>query len=185
MKLSPRAKLLALIAVFLLPIAASVIAYNFADLKPTANYGELIAPPLPVPTQRFTTPEGRPFAFRELAGKWVLVAAGSADCDAACAGKLATMRQARQAMGRNAERVERVLVVEGNRPPPAAVLEPFSGTRIALTGDVPAAQRIASDPAHIYLVDPNGNVMMRWPAAPDGRRMVKDLERLLKASQIG
>jgi len=28
-------------------------------------------------------------------------------------------------------------------------------------------------------------VMMRWPAAPDGRRMIKDLDRLLRASQIG
>ena len=43
----------------------------------------------------------------------------------------------------------------------------------------------ANDRAHIYLVDPLGNVMMRWPAKPDMRRMLKDLERLLKASQIG
>jgi len=26
---------------------------------------------------------------------------------------------------------------------------------------------------------------MRWPAAPDWKRMHKDLQRLLKASQIG
>jgi hypothetical protein len=34
-------------------------------------------------------------------------------------------------------------------------------------------------------VDPNGNVMLRWPAAADGPRMIKDLDRLLRASQIG
>jgi hypothetical protein len=35
------------------------------------------------------------------------------------------------------------------------------------------------------VADPHGNVMMRWPAQPDPRRMIRDLERLLKASQIG
>lgn len=185
MKLGPRAKLLALVALFVLPILASVLAYNFLDVKPTANYGELIVPPAPIPAQRFTRPDGTPFTFGELAGKWILVTADSPACEAACREKLVAMRQARQAVGRNAPRIERVLVVEGARPPAGDVLEPFPGTLVAVTGGVPAAQPVASDRAHIYLVDPNGNVMMRWPAAPDGRRMVKDLERLLKASQIG
>ena len=44
---------------------------------------------------------------------------------------------------------------------------------------------LGNDRAHIYLIDPHGDVMMRWPAAPDGRRMIRDLERLLRASQIG
>jgi len=38
---------------------------------------------------------------------------------------------------------------------------------------------------YIYMIDPLGNVMMRWPANPDIKRMFKDIERLLKASQIG
>ncbi len=38
---------------------------------------------------------------------------------------------------------------------------------------------------HIYLVDPLGNLMMRFPRDPDPSRMVKDLQRLLKASRIG
>ncbi len=42
-----------------------------------------------------------------------------------------------------------------------------------------------NDRAHIYLADPLGNVMMRFPAKAEPRRMLKDLERLLKASQIG
>ena len=43
----------------------------------------------------------------------------------------------------------------------------------------------ANDRAHIYLADPHGNVMMRWSSQPDFRGMLKDLVRLLKASQIG
>ncbi len=42
-----------------------------------------------------------------------------------------------------------------------------------------------NDRAHCYLVDPLGNVMMRFPAEADPRRMLRDLERLLRASQVG
>jgi hypothetical protein len=66
------------------------------------------------------------------------------------------------------------------------VAEEFEGTLVALT---PTGMHLppgaANDRAHIYLVDPNGNVMMRWPAATDRKRMLKDLDRLLRASQIG
>jgi hypothetical protein len=40
-------------------------------------------------------------------------------------------------------------------------------------------------PERIYLVDPLGNLMMRFPRDPDPKLMMKDLSRLLKASQIG
>jgi len=46
----------------------------------------------------------------------------------------------------------------------------------------PAAQDRA---AHIYLVDPLGNLMLRFPAQVDPKGMMKDLRLLLKASQIG
>jgi cytochrome oxidase Cu insertion factor (SCO1/SenC/PrrC family) len=39
--------------------------------------------------------------------------------------------------------------------------------------------------SHIYLVDPLGNLMLRFPAQPDAKRIMKDLKLLLKASQIG
>jgi hypothetical protein len=45
------------------------------------------------------------------------------------------------------------------------------------------AERSAVD--HIYLVDPLGNLMLRFPANPDPQRMLKDLARLLKASRVG
>jgi hypothetical protein len=38
---------------------------------------------------------------------------------------------------------------------------------------------------HIYLVDPLGNLVLRYPRDADPSRMRKDLERLLKVSRIG
>jgi len=62
----------------------------------------------------------------------------------------------------------------------------LDGTVVAFT---PAGMSLppgaANDRAHIYLVDPRGNVMLRWPAGAERKRILADLKRLLKASQIG
>ena len=47
-------------------------------------------------------------------------------------------------------------------------------------GASPSPPGAGNDRAHIYLVDPHGNVMMRWPERPDRARMLKDLQRLLQ-----
>jgi len=186
MRLTPRAKLLLIAAGFALPIAASFLAYFVVSREPTANYGELLLPPARITAQPFDRAEGGAWKFEELEGRWVLAMSDSGDCAAACVEKLVTLRQVRLALGRNASRVARVYVVDDVRRPVAATLEPFEGTIVALT---PTGMHLpsgaANDRAHIYLVDPNGNVMMRWPARPDGKRMLRDLERLLRASQIG
>ena len=186
MKLTPRAKLLLILALFLAPIAASVIADVFLRPAATANYGELLLPPSAITSHAFPRVDGSTFAFSSLRGRWVLVTSDSGACPQPCAAKLAAMRQVRLALGRNASRVERVLVVDDVRPPDATALAPFADMVLAVT---PAGMLLppgpANDRAYIYLVDPLGNVMMRWPARPDMKRMFKDLERLLKASQVG
>jgi hypothetical protein len=93
------------------------------------------------------------------------------------------MRQVRLALGRNASRVDRVLLLGRTNGTPAPP-EGFEGMYLIGTSGVTHGGLIG-DADRIYLLDPNGNVMMRWPAHPDMKRMLKDLERLLKASQIG
>lgn len=184
--MSPRAKLLALAALFAAPIVASVIAYNVIEPKGTGNYGELLLPPARVTAHRLQAHGGGEFAFAPLEGKWVMVASDSGDCAAACRDKLAAMRQVRLALGRNAGRVERVYVVDDLRRPDPAVIDEFEGTRVALTPvGLALPPGAGNDRAHVYLVDPRGNVMLRWPAGADRKRMLGDLQRLLKASQIG
>jgi hypothetical protein len=186
MTFGPRAKLLLLFSLFVLPMVASFIAYKFVRPEATANYGELLLPPATITKQPFNRLDGGGFVFRELEGRWALVTSDSGACAAPCAEKLAAMRQVRIALGRNATRVERIFVVDDLQAPSPAALAPFDGTIVAVTRpglQLPAGA--VNDRAHIYLVDPRGNVMMRWPATAQLPRMKKDLDRLLKASQIG
>lgn len=186
MRLTPRAKLLLLLAVFAAPIVASVVAYRYAHVAPTANHGELLLPPAQAPERAFDAPGGRPFSFRQLRGRWVLVAADAAACGEPCLGKLVAMRQVRLALGVNASRVARVFLADDGKSPDPAALEGFPGMDVAI---LPPGTGVGPGPAwdreHVWLVDPHGNVMMRWGAADDPKGMLRDLERLLRASQIG
>lgn len=186
MKLGPRGKLLLIMAIFAAPVVASYLAYFFAHPKPTAQHGELLLPPAQASEAAFGRAGGKTFSFGELHGRWVLVAMDSAACAKPCLDKLVAMRQVRLALGRNASRVARVFVVEDGREPDAKAMAAFPGMEVALAAPGAAlAPRAAGDHVHVYLVDPNGNVMMRWNASDDPKGMLKDLERLLRASQIG
>jgi cytochrome oxidase Cu insertion factor (SCO1/SenC/PrrC family) len=181
MNLTARAKLLLIVSGFLLPIAASVATYVFFRPEPTGNYGELLMPPEAISAAAFRRDDGATFRFESLHGRWVLLASESRRCDAECSAKLYAVRQVRLALGRDASRVARVLVAQAPEALPAVPHED-------LVAVMPAAREPVgpvNDASHIYLVDPRGNVMIRWPREPDMRRMLKDLQTLLRASQIG
>lgn len=172
-----RAKLAALGLFFCAPFALAWLAW-WLDWAPggAANYGELVAPPRPLSEP----------PLQALRGKWVLVSFDAADCDAYCEKKLYYLRQVRRAQGRNQGRVERLWVITEGAHPRPALLEAIEGTRLSrdagLAARFPAAGAVRE---HIYLVDPLGNLMMRFPRDPDPSLILKDLQRLLRVSQIG
>lgn len=181
-----RLKLVAIMALFAAPIVASTVAYHFFRPATTANYGQLITPPEAITTARYLRVGGGSFGFEEMRGKWVLIASDSGACPEACVAKLTLMRQVRLMLGRNASRVTRVFVADDTRAMAPEALAPFEGT-VAITVQPGTLLPLSAvnDRAHVYLVDPLGNVMMRFPADAQPRRMLRDLERLLKASQVG
>jgi cytochrome oxidase Cu insertion factor (SCO1/SenC/PrrC family) len=181
-----RLKLLAIMALFAAPIVGSTLVYHFFRPTTTASYGELISPPSAITTAQFPRLGGGTFRFEELRGKWVLIASDSGACPDACVAKLTLMRQLRLMLGRDASRLARVFVADDTRAMAPQALAPFEGT-VAITPSPGMVLPLSpvNDRAHFYLVDPLGNVMMRFPAGAEPRRMLRDLERLLKASQIG
>lgn len=186
MRLGPRAKLVLIAALFAAPILASYLVYFFGHPKPSANHGELLLPPGQASGASFRRPDGGTFRFVDLRGRWILVAQDASGCADACLAKLVALRQVRLALGRDASRVERVFLVDDGRAPDPARLEAFPGMQVALGPPGSGLDgRAAGDHAYIYLVDPNGNVMMRWAATADPKGMLQDLQRLLRASQIG
>jgi len=183
-----RLKLLLLAAFFAAPLALAWLAYRFEwGLGTTGNYGELVGPTV-LPAVALTALDGRQVSTSGLRGRWLLVQFDAARCDGYCERKLYYMRQVRRAMGKDMERVARLWVLTDNGTPAAGVLAAFDGTQVVRSDGGPFAAAFGA-PAqladHIYLVDPAGNLMLRFPRDPDASKMLKDVRRLLKYSQIG
>jgi cytochrome oxidase Cu insertion factor (SCO1/SenC/PrrC family) len=181
-----RAVLWLIVALAVAPVVASYLLYHFWPPGRTVNYGELIEP-RPLPDIALALADGSPFRLSQLKGKWVLVSVDSGRCDASCDRKLLYMRQLRLTQGKEMERVERVWLIADGAALRAEAVAAYAGTWLVRAGDslvrqFPAPGR-ASD--HIYVVDPLGNLMMRFPRDPEPRGMIRDLQRLLKASRIG
>jgi cytochrome oxidase Cu insertion factor (SCO1/SenC/PrrC family) len=172
---SPRARIGLIFLVCAAPLVLGTLAWYFRWGTPgTANYGELLPP---------RVVDDAP--LKALRGKWVLVTFDAAACDARCEKKLFVVRQVRRAQGAGAERMERLWLVTDDARPRPEVLAAIEGSKVEPARSVDAAAFPGDPREHIYVVDPLGNLMMRYPAEPDPSRMIKDLERLLKVSQIG
>jgi len=176
---------LAIFAVCAFPLGAALVAYFLFPPSGRINYGELVEPK-PLPPVRLARPDGRAFALADLRGRWVMLQVDAPECGSACQAKLFNMRQSRLAQGDNADRVERVWLLAGGGSPPPELARLYEGAVVAraapeLVGALPGAE----PRDHIYLIDPRGNLMLRFPRDADPKRMIKDLQRLLKYSSIG
>lgn len=181
--------LYALLAVCIAPVVASYLAYYVFPPDGRTNYGDLVLPQRPVAGVTTTALDGGAATLTSLRGQWVMVQLAPAQCDEACRQRLWKMRQVRTTTGKDRDRVERLWLVTDAGQPAPAVLQEFDGTVV---------QRVMADTAravfqpagsesddHIWLIDPLGNLMLRWPAQADPSRMKKDLSRVLRASRIG
>ncbi|MBA2351575.1 MAG: cytochrome C oxidase subunit I [Burkholderiales bacterium] len=179
-----RIKLLLIALICAAPTVAAYLVYYFWQPQARVNYGELIEPrPLPEGILG-----GGQTPISELKGKWVMMTVDSGACDAYCREKLYTLRQVRLTQGREMARIARVWLIDDNRQPETALLADYDGTtRLHPSSRVlqQAFPAEASRRDHIYLIDPLGNLMMRYPKNADPGKIVKDLARLLKVSRIG
>jgi hypothetical protein len=174
-----------IIAVCAAPIIASYFAYYLWRPSGHVNYGELIEPS-PLPDDALRMLDGKPFRWTDVRGDWVLLVADRAGCDERCRTKLLYIRQVRLAQGKETERVERVWLVTDAGSPDPRLLEEHPGLRIVRADSSAAVKMLpvnTSAAERIYVIDPLGNLMMRFPPDPDPRRMLKDLSRLLRHSQ--
>lgn len=178
---------MAILAVCAAPFVAAWFAYFVWQPQSRMNYGELIESQ-PLMDPELHRLDGAPFRLSQLRGKWLLLQLDSGACSDACRIKFLYMRQLRLAQGKDMERIERVWLVTDTAAPDPALLRDYDGAYVvraagrAILAEFPA-ERSSSD--HIYIVDPLGNLMLRFPKDPEPGRMLKDLARLLKVSRIG
>jgi hypothetical protein len=164
----------------------SYVAYYW--LRPLGR-GELRRASETKPAQEIvgTLPDGGKFRLSDYRGRWLFLTVDAGSCEDACQRKLYAIRAGAHDPGGEQERVVRVWLQATDAPAPRAILAEHPGLIVARV-DLSPVGGIAGDagpPRNIYLIDPLGNIVLRYPADPDIKRMAKDLDRLLRASRIG
>ena len=190
-KSTGRWKLLLVLAVCAAPLVFSYFTYYVIKPQSRNNYGALIDPrDHPIPALGTTMLDGSATGLERFQGKWILMQSGSGDCAAVCQRQLLEMRQLRLMQGKEMERVERVWLITDQQLIDTVLMREYDGTTMLrvnpalLKAWLPVeAGTTAAD--HLYLIDPLGHLMMRFPKDADPNKVKKDLAKLLKASAIG
>jgi peroxiredoxin len=178
--------------VCIIPVVASYLAYYVFQPASRTNYGALIDPQVAVPPLSLTRLDGTSFDLASLRGEWVMLTVDRAECAEPCQKKLWNMRQVRTATGKERDRIERVFLIVDDAPTTTLLLREYEGTHFVrasakeLGGFLALPQEgsaVLED--CVWLIDPLGHLMLRWPKAADPTRMKKDMDKLLSASRIG
>lgn len=188
--ISGRWKMIAVLLVCAAPVLLSYFTYYVIRPEGRRIYGELIDPQRPLPSMRTEALDGKPGELRALKDQWLLISVGGGSCAQDCQQRLYYQRQLREALGKEKDRLDWVWLVNDTTVVNSRLLPALtSSTVLRVPADAlaqwlqpEAGQRLED---HLYLVDPLGNWMMRFPANMDAAGAAKakrDLDRLLRAS---
>ncbi len=190
-----RITILVIFAMSIIPFGiAWYLAENPNTVKLGTNNGDLITPPVPTEFGEFSgydsfTAEN----LKELQGHWVLInPVSEKQCGDACRDALHKTRQITLMMGKDISRIRRAAIMFERYDQP-----PFTGE---WQDDARLLKTLASTPLHeklgkitgspiaegmLLIMDPLGNLMMKYPAGFDPYKVKNDLSKLLRISQIG
>ena len=185
-----RWKMIAVLLVCASPVIASYFTYYVIRPEGRRNFGELVVPQRPLPAVSTLDLNGTPGELRALKKQWLLISVGSASCDAACQQRLYLQRQMRESLGKEKGRLDRIWLVSDSAAVDARLKSGLAEATVLRVPSAtlaewlpPAAGQRVED--HLYVVDPLGNLMLRFPANMDAAGAAKakrDLDRLLRAS---
>ncbi len=181
-----------LIILFIAPIFLAWFCYAHTNFLPrkTTNNGQLVTPPVSISELQIFDSDNalqrNPFQIYK--GKWLLLFLSSGNCGVSCQKQLFYLRQIQLALGKDVNRLQRVILTDRATPVDPSLESllrgPFAGTSHWLINRL-EWNRIISRQAVIYLVDPMGNIMMTYSTNSNAEAIHKDLQHLLRVSKIG
>ncbi len=172
------------------PVVASYITYYWVRPEARRNFGELIQPTRAIPSVEVERLDGNKMSLTDLKGQWLLVSVAGASCNAACQQHLYLQRQILVGLGKERPRTEWVWLVNDKAEVPNTLLPALEEATVLRIDPKTLAQWLQPEANkkledHLYMVDPMGEWMMRFPAQLNTEGALKakrDMERLLRAS---
>lgn len=178
-----------LLGSFLIPAILAYGYFFFGNRPSISSNGTLINPIIDIQTLKLTNQAGEMINREELTPKWRMYYFVNEACDTDCLNDLYNMRQINIALGKNQDRVQHV-IVHLNKPKDDFIelieKEHKEAVRLFTTAENKAVLVSQNDTdTYIYLVDPLGNIMMKFSSSIEAKLILKDINKLLKISRIG
>ncbi|NKB77016.1 MAG: hypothetical protein GKR96_08175 [Gammaproteobacteria bacterium] len=192
---SSRIKLVLVFALFIGPLCIAFLWYyglgSILVPKNQTNNANLISPVVTLSSFSDSLSDASPFTLDSLKRKWTIVHIVKEDCSDSCKESLYNTRQTRIAVGKDANRIQRLLLLENQNllnelqfNHADLIISQYSASMLAeQMEEIRVDQKLGPDDA--ILVDPLGNVMMVIPVALNPSLLLKDFKKLLKLSRVG
>ena len=175
-----------ILGLFLLPLAigGGLFAYGWRPAAPAAN-GDLLNPARTLP--ELLGADGRPLDPATFTDHWTLLIASAGPCEDACRQWIVATRQVHVALYKQMNRVQRVWLTDQPHPDATPLLTLQPDLHTAIAASEAARQRFDLDRAgpQVFVVDPQGRLILRYAADADPRGLLKDMERLLRYAWAG
>jgi len=179
----------ALIAILVLFLGSMLVAglLRFSGWQPqgSKSHGTVLSPPVDLRGQPPQLLEGGSYAWNPDARTWRVLIAPPPDCADACVRAADDFDKVWRLMGRNAERLDILwLCADTACDVPAPLAGDRSLRRLApdasLRERLPGIHEGDVAAVRVYLVDPNGFLMMRYAPGADVGGVRADVAKLLK-----
>lgn len=176
---------------FVAPVVVAYVVFFFGNVSTFTNKGEILNPIVDISSLKLKDESNTLIAKEKLTYKWRLISFVGSDCDEACNSRLYDVRQIHKTLGKNQHRVLRMIVHLGA---PSEELKNLIETEYPKALNFFGEEKVINDALgktanikenEIYIMDPVGNIMMRFTQDQPNKDFQKDLGKLLKASQIG
>lgn len=184
---SSRRTLLILIGLTVVPAVAAWLMYFFFPPSGRMNYGTLVNV-RPLPDVALADMAGKPVSLKSLRGKWLLISVERPKCTDPCEKNLVAANTARTLQNREQDRIVRVWLMAGEGAASARATNLTAGMPVFRVDPDKVSAVLANEPdpiGHSFVIDPLGNLVLRYPPQADPKKISKDLKRLLRASNIG
>jgi len=180
---------------FIAPVALAYIVFFFVEVKSFVNHGEILNPIVHITSFNLKDENDEIIPQEKLTYKWRLISFLGKDCDQACTSRLYDTRQIHKSLAKNQHRVLRMFIhlepageslsdlIAETHPDVIHVKGELSVIIDALGTNIREDAGITNN--ETYIMDPMGNVMMRFTQDQPNKDFLYDLKKLLKASQIG
>lgn len=179
---------------FVAPIAMAFWLYNIGGTENTVNQGEFVKGGVQLLDLGITDQAGSAVTEKQLYGHWHMMFFMQNDCKGLCEETIYTMRQIKTSFHKDSERMTNVLIhfdkkfsdsFKARIKTHYANFDRYFADRelfnkaLGFQGNELMSKRM------IFIVDPIGNVILKYNKDKTAKDIISDLKRLLKASQIG